>query len=393
MRIKSSIFTQIWLPYTIIVLVLIGVLAMYYPSRQRALLGEYKLSELKQQASILALSVELGLDRDDLDGLSKTMKQLQSDGDLLAVSYVLVDSVDHAEFRVTSPDTLDHVLLEQDTIQYLSVKHDFHSADFKGYVLLTVSRQELKNDVSKMNRPIFLFLTFVAALILVIVYYLANLITDPIKLVKENAMALQQGDFEIKATENSYQAKELVSLQDSLLSLSRTLKEQKATNDQLTAGLEEEVKLRTQNLFKALEDLNVAQTISKLGSFEYNLENDTWQGSDNLNAVLGIDQGFINDYHHFMAIVFAEDVEEVEQAFQAGFQSKGRFELNFRLRRPMDQLVIWVKCIGEFVQDPKTNDFKLAGVIQDITDQINAQEELNILSLVAKQTSNAVIIT
>jgi PAS domain-containing protein len=94
-----------------------------------------------------------------------------------------------------------------------------------------------------------------------------------------------------------------------------------------------------------------------------------------------------------MAIVFADDAEEVEQSFQTGFQSKGRFELNFRLRRPIDQVVIWVKCIGEFVQDAQTNDFKLAGVLQDITEQVLAQEELNILSLVAKKTSNAVIIT
>ena len=393
MKIKSSIFTQIWLPYTIIVLVLIGVLAMYYPSRQRALLSEYKLSELKQQASLLALSVELSLDRDDLQGLSKTMKHLQSDAELLAVSYVLEDSLGQPEFTVTMPDTLSHEALERDTIHFLSVSDGFQTADFKGHVILTVSREDLKQDVSRMNRPIFLFLTFIAALILVIVYFLANLITDPIKLVKGNAMALQQGNFELKEAKNNYQAKELISLQDSLLSLSQTLKQQKVTNDQLTAGLEEEVRLRTNNLFNALEDLNVAQTISKLGSFEYNLENDTWEGSDNLKLLLGIKEDFIKDYDHFMDIVFADDAEEVEQSFQTGFQSKGRFELNFRLRRPIDQVVIWVKCIGEFVQDAQTNDFKLAGVLQDITEQVHAQEELNILSLVAKKTSNAVIIT
>ncbi len=392
MKFKSSIFTQIWLPYTVIVLVLIGVLAMYYPSRQRALLGEYKMAELRQQASTLALSVELSLERDDFLGLTKTMNHLQADAELKAVSIATIESNMSVSY-VTIPDTVDHEKMELDTVRYLTIEYPFSHPSMKGYVALTISKEDLKKDVSAMNRPIFLFLTLIAAVILVIVYFLANLITDPIKLVKENAIALQQGSFELKMVRNNYQAKELNSLQDSLLSLSQTLKEQKATNDQLTAGLEEEVKLRTNNLFKALEDLNVAQTISKLGSFEYNLENDTWQGSDNLKSVLGIHDGFINDYEHFMAIVFPEDAEEVEQAFQAGFQSKGRFELNFRLRRPIDQVVIWVKCIGEFVQDNKTNDFKLAGVLQDITEQINAQEELNILSLVAKRTSNAVIIT
>ncbi len=392
MKFKSSIFTQIWLPYTVIVLVLIGVLAMYYPSRQRALLSEYKMAELRQQASTLALSVELSLDRDDFPGLTKTINHLQADAELKAVSIAQIDSSNSVSY-LTIPDSVDHEKMELDTVRYLTIEHPFSHPSMKGYVALTISRADLKKDVSAMNRPIFLFLTLIAAVILVIVYYLANLITDPIKLVKENAIALQQGDFLLKESKNSYQAKELISLQDSLLSLSQTLKEQKETNDQLTAGLEEEVQLRTNNLFKALEDLNVAQTISKLGSFEYNLENDTWVGSDNLNKVLGIQSDFINDYDHFMAIVFSEDLEDVEQTFQSAFQSKGRFELNFRLRRPSDQEIIWVKCIGEFVQDSQTNDFKLAGVLQDITEQIQAQEELSVLSLVAKKTSNAVIIT
>ncbi len=392
MKFKSSIFTQIWLPYTIIVLVLIGVLAMYYPSRQRALLSEYKMAELRQQASTLALSVELSLERDDFPGLTKTMNHLQADAELKAVSIATIESNKSVSY-MTIPDTVDHEKMELDTLRYLTIEHPFSHPSMNGYVALTISKEDLKKDVSAMNRPIFLFLTLIAAVILVIVYYLANLITDPIKLVKENAMALQQGDFSLKQSKNSYQAKELISLQDSLMSLSHTLKEQKDINDQLTAGLEEEVQLRTNNLFKALEDLNVAQTISKLGSFEYNLENDTWLGSDNLKMVIGIQDDFINDYDHIMAIVFADDVEEVEQTFQNAFQSKGRFELNFRLRRPIDQEVIWVKCIGEFVLDDKTNDFKLAGVLQDITEQIHAQEELSVLSLVAKKTSNAVIIT
>ncbi len=392
MKIKSSIFTQIWLPYTIIVLVLIGVLAVYYPSRQRALLGEYKMSELRQKASTLALSVELSLDRDDFEGLTKTMNHLQSDAQLKAVSIASFDSLQQVEY-LTFPDSVSHEKLELDTLHYLTVEHPFSHPSMKGYIALTVSKEEFRKDVSAMNRPIFLFLTIVAAMILVIVYFLANLITDPIKLVQENARTLQEGNFTLVNAKNNYQAKELISLQDSLLSLSQTLKEQKETNDALTAGLEEEVKLRTNNLFKALDDLNVAQTISKLGSFEYNLENDTWMGSDNLRSVLGIEDDFIKDYNHFMAIVHQEDAEEVEFTFQNSFQSKGRFELNFRLRRPIDQEIIWVKCIGEFVQDATTNDFKLAGVLQDITDQIQAQEELSILSLVAKKTSNAVIIT
>jgi PAS domain S-box-containing protein len=118
-----------------------------------------------------------------------------------------------------------------------------------------------------------------------------------------------------------------------------------------------------------------------------------WTPSESQGPSSNLVRVSVSDGFTVVTNEFTLMVEEVNQAFQIGFQSKERFELNFRLRRPIDQLIIWVKCIGEFVQDPKTNDFKLAGVVQDITDQIRAQEELNVLSLVAKQTSNAVIIT
>ena len=73
MKKRYSVFTQIWLPYTIIILVILGALFLYYPSKQRELLTEYKLAELNQQASSLAISVETSLERDDLSGLEKTM--------------------------------------------------------------------------------------------------------------------------------------------------------------------------------------------------------------------------------------------------------------------------------------------------------------------------------
>jgi PAS domain S-box-containing protein len=54
---------------------------------------------------------------------------------------------------------------------------------------------------------------------------------------------------------------------------------------------------------------------------------------------------------------------------------------------------IWVNCRAKYFSDSSGKNSKMSGVIQDISERKKVEEELNILSLVAKKTSNAVIIT
>ena len=91
MKRGQSIFTQVWLPYSIIILLLIGVLAFYYPNRQREILGRYKKQELTQLASTLANSVELSLADDDFEALQKSMKLVSKTDQLSVVGLVLLD--------------------------------------------------------------------------------------------------------------------------------------------------------------------------------------------------------------------------------------------------------------------------------------------------------------
>lgn len=391
MKFRSSIFTQVWLPYSIIIVLLIGVLAFYYPNRQREVLSKYKSQELNQLASTLANSVELSLADDDFESLQKTMNVVAGTDQLSVVGLVLLDNLNQPISTVVIPDTIHYEQVIADSVHYLSTEKSFSVNGVQGKVFISITRAKLNADVSSINRPIFLFLTFIAAIIMILVYVLANLISTPITRVKEFAESLAKGDYHDRIEEDYYQAKELNQLQSSLHSLAETLDGQRNENEKLTNGLEEEIKLRSAKLLIALNDLNVAQSIAKLGSFEYDIETDWWQGSENLTVILGFSKSLKRDYEGFIQLVAEEDRDFVIQSFLEAKEAKSNFSIEFRLLKSVSSETIWVSCIGRYLaQEGKE---KITGVIQDITERKLAQEEMNKLSLVARKTSNAVIIT
>ena len=247
---RFSVFTQIWLPYTIIILVILTALFVYYPTKQKQLLTEYKLAELNQQASSLAISVETSLERDDLSGLEKTMTRLKSTSKLACISYVFTDDAGNVEMSNSLPQKVDHFSLLKDSENYMTVKSKFKTDTFKGYVMISSSKVQLNSDISKLNRPIFIFLSVIGILVLVVVYWLAKTITGPINEVKLYAHELKDGNYELESNSTKLEASELFDLRQSLVALSKTLKEQFDENKKLTEGLEDKVRIRTQEISK-----------------------------------------------------------------------------------------------------------------------------------------------
>jgi len=247
---RFSVFTQIWLPYTIIILVILTALFIYYPTKQKQLLTEYKLAELNQQASSLAISVETSLERDDLSGLEKTMTRLKSTSKLACISYVFTDDAGNVDMVNSLPEKINHFGLLKDTENYMTVKSKFKTDTFKGYVMISSSKAQLNSDISKLNRPIFIFLSVIGILVLVVVYWLAKTITGPINQVKIFAHELKDGNYELESNSTKLEAIELYDLRQSLLVLSKTLKDQFDENKKLTEGLEDKVRIRTQEISK-----------------------------------------------------------------------------------------------------------------------------------------------
>lgn len=299
MRFRPTIFVQIWLPFTFMIVLVLGVLAFYYPQRQRQVLSGFKKEELAQSAKMVALGVQLSIDRDDFPGLQKTMSTIRESQRLDYISMVVSDSISGDAIFETFPSDFKLQLNAIDSIQYLNVKAPFSSSIFKGYIIMGIEQSKVFKNIDALNRPMMVFLLFIAVLTMLVVYFIADKITSPISWVQNFANQLQKGDY---STDDRLEARavELVSLNDSLQDLAKTLQQQRKDNQLLTTGLEEKIKERTVELDRALIDLNDAQKISHLGSFEYYMYLDHWNGSDNLFQILGIDkENYVRTYASF----------------------------------------------------------------------------------------------
>ena len=83
---------------------------------------------------------------------------------------------------------------------------------------------------------------------------------------------------------------EIAELRNALVSLKKSLIHQKARNQQLTLGLEDEIKLQTEDLQLTQEKLLQAQKVARIGHYDYFFENNTWSGSQTLYEIFGIDE-------------------------------------------------------------------------------------------------------
>ena len=113
----------------------------------------------------------------DFEALQKSMKLVSKTDQLSVVGLVLLDNNNKQISSVVIPDTAHYEKVIQDSVHFLSTEKDFAVNGVQGKVFISISRAKLNKDVSSINRPIFLFLTFIAAVIMILVYVLANLIS------------------------------------------------------------------------------------------------------------------------------------------------------------------------------------------------------------------------
>jgi methyl-accepting chemotaxis protein len=208
------------------IVVVLGVLAYYYPQRQRNVLAGYKKEELVQSAKMVALGVQLSIDRDDFPGLQKTMNTIRESQQLDYISMVVSDSISGDAIFETLPSDCKLQLNNLDSIQYLNVQATFESTLFKGYIIMGINKNKVYKNIDALNRPMMVFLLFIAVLTILLVYFIADRITTPISWVQGLAEKLQKGDYLIE-DQLSARAIELVSLNDSLQELAKTLKRQR----------------------------------------------------------------------------------------------------------------------------------------------------------------------
>jgi|GEM_PF-5400478 len=389
---RNSIFTQIWVPLTAVTIAAISLLVVYYPTEQRALFKRYKTTELQTIGRTIAAEVEHALDQDDFTGLNKMMASVSDSSAIDCSALVFNNDNGTGELTAVFPAEYPLDLSRLDTLNNIFVKSTFISKIGSGYILIALNKKTVENDIDRLNRPIFLSFLFFGSLIIILIYALARRISRPINSLTDFAMQLQQGNYRLSLPMSKTRSVELQSFQQSLGDLAGVLQAQKDHNEQLTENLEQQVQQKTENLQLAFNDLNTAQEMAHFANFSYNTADDTWKGSDNLAPLLGITDTIGNKFQPLLTCIKPADIARLEAQTRIAIKETQRFEIELQWTSPQDGKSIWLDCTA-YVYIGANRKAIIRGVVQDITTKKLQQEELFILSNVAKRTSNLVILT
>lgn len=389
----QKISFRIWLPFALTLSLMMLVVAFYYPREQEKLFRANKERELKELAKTVALGVELSLRADDFKGLKKTIDFVSGTSDFEYVAILVEDSITRKEnVFISYPEKPQEEILELNPDLYVYQKYPFRTADFVGNILISASKEKINELVFNLNKPVYIILPIILFVSLLLFFILARRISRPILQLTKTAKALEAENYDV-AISVTRQKDELGELSNAFASLRDSLVEQKERNIQLTNGLEDEIRIRTSDLQSTQEKLIEAQKVARIGHYEYFFNEDYWDSSDVLNEIFGIDKEFKKDLSSWNAIVATEYQVEMMSYFLDLITNKKKFDRDYKIQRINDGQIRWVYGLGEIKYAANGLPNSISGTIQDITDRKLIEEEIKKLSLVARYTSNCVIIS
>jgi PAS domain S-box-containing protein len=121
-------------------------------------------------------------------------------------------------------------------------------------------------------------------------------------------------------------------------------------------------KLIADELHKREAELLEAQEIAQLGSFTWNFEEETLQGSPQTKKILEVE---FNDKISFMKRIHPDDKKKLDEAMQDAFRT-GRLECEYRYLGNHTEKTIWVRGLINYRQDKPV---LMHGTLMDVTEK------------------------
>lgn len=145
-------------------------------------------------------------------------------------------------------------------------------------------------------------------------------------------------------------------------------------------GLERQVEQRTADIRLAMEQLNDAQHIAQIGSWELDLTNNLLVWSDEIYRLFEIDKDrFSATYEAFLNAVHPEDSNAVNAAYSRSLETQKPYEITHRLLMPDGRIkYVTERCISYF--DAEGKPLRSAGTVQDVTELKQAELALKQLN-------------
>ncbi len=156
----------------------------------------------------------------------------------------------------------------------------------------------------------------------------------------------------------------------------------------VTEGKKAEEALRANEQF-----MKTAQSIAHLGSWDWDIVNNTLVWSDEIYRIFGLQkEGFGATYEAFLNSVHPDDRLSVTEAVDAALYKKKPYSIDHRIVLP-DGKIRMVHEQADMTFDPFGAAVRMVGTVQDITERKLAEYELKKLSMAIEQSVNIVFIT
>jgi len=389
MKVFKSIAFNIWISCTLVLLLVLLFFLLYYPYVQRDELTEFKREEIHETTHSLALSVELSLAEDDFQGLKSTLTRAQEKDDFEYVA-VVTNMEGQEQVLASYPKTYTKSQLKRDKDKFIVEESPFSSKNVQGKVVVAFSKKNIDDTVNAMNKPIYLAILIAFLVSLIIFSAVASIISRPVRNLTRYAQQLTDENYNDPiplSTKNN----EISKLNNAIAELQKRLIISKERNLQLTDGLEEEIKKRTAELEKSTQSLIDAQQTARIANFEYQVSTKNWKASSNIYPILGLNQ--TDGLEAVKELVDPEDLEEMKTAIIEASQSNGHLALDLRFRKKEQQDIVTLLLTARITASEDGQPTQVVGTLQDISYRKKIENELQELSLVAKNATNCVVIT
>ena len=135
-------------------------------------------------------------------------------------------------------------------------------------------------------------------------------------------------------------------------------------------------KLLLDKVTSSQQQLAEAQSIAKVGSWEWDVRQDVVTWSDELYRIYNLQpQQFEATYEGFLTYVHPEDRPMVRAAVEDAFSGRDSFEFDARIIRHGGEEA-WIRGRGRVVRDAEGAPVRMGGTAQDITESVAAQQAL-----------------
>lgn len=123
------------------------------------------------------------------------------------------------------------------------------------------------------------------------------------------------------------------------------------------------------------EVLSKVQKVAEIGIFEADLHSGQMKISEGFCALFGLSTPGSLSISKFKELVHPEDVAHFSNSLNRSL-NETRFSFEFRCIRPSDKAVIYVKCMGETLQDSEGEPYKIIGLKQNVTNVRQHEKQL-----------------